>query len=248
LGQRGRNPFEEFFHGGFSRAPRQYSSQNISIYTKISFAESVLGIKKEISFSRQNKCQECQGQGEYKIDNGCEKCKGRGQNAYSRGPMVFVETCDKCMGRVKKKTCNKCHGEGLLDTDVTLNVSIPGGVIDGNILRLAGMGNFAGQFVSMDQFTDAHLYINVEKDPDLVLQGNDVISNLDISLLEALQGCNKTVKTILGDKEITINPSSKNKEEVIIPNLGVPDKGNQKVILNVTYPEDVSKLIEVLKE
>ena len=244
----GMNPFDGFFGGGFSRQAKQYSSEHISIHTKISFKESVLGVKKEISFCRKNKCSECNGVGEFKVNNGCDKCNGRGQSVYTRGTMAFVQTCDKCMGRVSRKKCNKCSTSGMIETDVTVTVSIPGGVSNGNILRLAGMGNFAGQFVSMDQFTDAHLYIEVEEEPGLTLDGTTVISNLEISLLEALKGCSKTVKTILGEKEININPASKNKDEVIIPNLGVNNKGDQKVILSVTYPDDLSNLIKLLEE
>lgn len=247
----GFNPFEDnFISDMFARAgfKRRYSPENISLNTTISFVESVLGSKKTLNFNRKIKCSSCNGQGQVKIHNGCDKCQGRGQIAMKRGSMVFVQTCDKCYGKSSLEECSNCTGTGVLDSEVSVNVSIPGGVSDGNILRLAGMGNFSGQFISSDQFSDVHLHINVEPDADLCLDGADVLSTLNISLLEALTGCSKKVKTVLGEREIYIKPASKHNEYVLIPNVGVNKKGSQKVILNVNYPNNLEKLINTMQK
>ena len=83
-----------------------------------------------------------------------------------------------------------------------------------------------------------------------LLLGNDVILNINLSLLEALKGCNKSVKTIDGDKEIVIPSMTKNKDEIILPKLGVGRQGNQKTIVNIQYPskENIDKIIEILGE
>jgi molecular chaperone DnaJ len=234
----GFNPF-----GGRVKAVPQH----ISIQTTISFQESVLGTKKNISYSRKTKCNSCDGDGLIKLNNGCDKCKGRGQITVSRGQMIFVQTCDKCMGKTKTEKCSPCKGEGSLDSECNIHVSVPGGVSDGNILRLAGMGNYVGQFMGLDQSSDVHLYIHVENNTNLSLEGSDVISYLKISLLEALQGCAKVVPTVLDEKEINIKPLSKNKDVVIIPNLGVNKKGNQKVYLEVEYPQNTDQIINLLQ-
>lgn len=248
----GFNPFEaDFISNMFARAAggkKRYVAENITLSTSISFNESVLGSKKNISFNRKIKCQSCNGQGQVKLNNGCDKCQGRGQIAMKRGSMVFIQTCDKCYGHSSLEDCSVCSGSGSLDTEVSITVTIPGGVSDGNILRLAGMGNFAGQFMGSDQFSDVHLNINVELDPDLILDGADVISTIDLSLLEALTGCNKTVKTVLGDKNIVISPASKHNEFITIPNAGVNKIGSQKVILNVNYPNNLDNIINVLQK
>lgn len=245
----GFNPFESDFFGNiFNRAHKRHVPENITLNTNISFNDSVLGTKKNISFNRKIKCQSCNGQGQVKLDNGCDKCQGRGQIAIKRGSMVFIQTCDKCYGKSSLEECSKCSGLGSLDTEASITVTIPGGVSDGNILRIAGMGNFIGQFMGADQSSDVHLHINVELDPDLILDGADVISTIDVSLLEALTGCTKTVKTVLGDKNIYINPASKHNEYVTIPNVGVNKKGSQKVILNVNYPNNLDNIINVLQK
>ena len=245
------NPFSPF-GSMFQRNTKIRQGSNIVISIDINFAESVLGTKKEISFHRKGKCDDCNGQGHSNIDNGCEKCKGKGQVTTRQDNMIFVQTCNKCMGRTKTKQCQSCNSSGTVESDVSLNVTIPGGVVEGNILRLAGMGNYLGTtsmgFMSEDRFTDVHLHIHVTAEEGLRLEGDTVISTLNISLLEALQGCRKTVKTVIGEKEVIVNPLSKNNEEIIIPRAGVKGLGNQKVILDVAYPKDTAKLISALTE
>lgn len=243
------NPFENFGFNPFSRNSnkRKYIPSNIELNTTISFKDSILGCKKDFTFNRKIKCNSCDGNGHLKLNNGCPKCNGKGQTTTVRGQMVFVQTCNQCHGKTSFEECKNCSSTGVLDSEATVSVTIPAGVVDGNILRLSGMGNYSGEFLGSSQNSDVHLYINVEQDPDFSIDGLDVISTLDISLLEALKGCNKTVKTVLGNKDIEIKPLSKNFDYVTIPNVGVRKKGNQKVILTVNYPDEVDDLINFLQ-
>jgi molecular chaperone DnaJ len=247
----GHNPFEWGFNINqpFGRQRSQkVNLQHVQTNTTISFKESVLGTKKEISFTRKIKCDECNGNGEQQISNGCDKCHGLGTFTQQRGNMIFTQTCNKCGGRIKSQPCQKCNTTGSIVMDVSVQVNIPGGVIDGNILRLGGMGNFAGNFMGIDQYTDAHLTISVTPQPNLKLIKQDVVSTLKISLLEGLSGCTKSVETISGFKDININPKSRNNDEVIIPGLGVEGVGNHRIILDVEYPENVTDLIDFLNK
>jgi len=244
------NPFD-FININFNPFGRQNHSirngvEPIHSSTTISFQESILGCKRDIKFSRKIKCPECDGHGEINLNNGCTKCGGRGQVTNKNGNMIFVQTCDKCYGRSQKKSCNKCSSTGLLDSDMSVQVTIPGGVINNNILKLSGMGHFVGDFMGIQQHSDVFLNITVINEQGLSIHESDVISELNISLLEALCGCKKTIKTVLGDKEINIKSKSKNKDEVVLKKLGVNRIGNQRVILNIEYPENIDKLIKVL--
>jgi molecular chaperone DnaJ len=247
-GFHGFNPFDHFNMHPFANqnVSQTRSVDNIIIETTITFAESVLGVKKDLSFNRENKCADCNGNGKTVISNGCDKCGGKGQISSQQGNMLFVQTCNKCFGRTQSKSCTTCNELGYVNTTTAVSVNIPGGVSDKNILRLSGMGNFAGQFMSMDQFSDVHLVINVIKDENLKLENNIVIYNLNISLLEAIRGCTKSVPTVLGQTSINIKPLSKNNDEFIISRMGINRLGDQKVILNVEYPKDTTKLIDAL--
>jgi DnaJ-class molecular chaperone len=104
------------------------------------------------------------------------------------------------------------------------------------------MGHYVGNFLMMDQFTDAHLHLTVLPLAGLSIDGKNVINILSLSLLEALQGCQKEVPTIKGSRTIIVPPASRHKEEVSLPNLGVSGKGDQKVVLHVAYPNDLDSL------
>ncbi len=235
-----------YHQGGFHRQ-QVIQLENIEVHQTISFTEPVLGCKKEIKYSRQSKCQDCGGAGEIKLNNGCKTCGGKGQVVNRQGNMVMVSTCSECHGQANITSCAACHGNGTVHADVSVHVSVPAGILDGNILRLQGMGNYAGSFMGLaDQHTDAFLHINVTPEPGLNIEGSSVISRLTIPLLDALRGCKRNVKTIHGDKEIQIKPQSRNRDEVIVPHCGVSGTGDQKVILDVEYPKNTDKLIGVL--
>ena len=206
-----------------------------------------MGCKKEIKYSRQAKCHDCNGQGEIRQNNGCKKCGGKGRITNQERGMVFIRDCPDCQGRANMTSCNACKGEGLAQADVSVHVTIPAGILDGNTLRLQGMGNYAGSMMGMiDQYTDVFCHVKVQSEPGLRIEGKCVVSTVTIPLLDALRGCDRTVKTIFGDRRIHIKPESRNREEVIIPHHGVGGMGDQKVMLDVEYPKDTTKLIGLL--
>lgn len=233
--------------GGHWTRQQVIQLENVEINTTISFKESVLGCKKEIKYTRQSKCQDCSGTGEIKLNNGCKKCGGKGQVIVKQGNMVMVSTCTDCYGRTNTEPCKACSSNGTVHTDVSVHVSIPAGIVNGAVLRLQGMGNYAGSFMGLaDQHTDAYLHVVVNQEAGLNIDGQSVVSHLTIPLLDALRGCVRSVKTIHGDKEIKVKPQSRNCDEVIIPHCGVGGTGNHKIVLDVQYPKNTDKLIGVL--
>lgn len=246
--QPGHNPFGDIFsHFGSFQHQRQRDAEPIHLSTNLTFAESILGVKKrELKFSREVKCQSCNGEGRKKINNGCQKCGGSGQFVRQQGNTVMMQQCPACRGKSKTEDCSACDNEGVITKETSVAVDLPGGVSNGITMCLNNMGNFIGTFGPMDQYTDTLVALNIEEDPELKLEGKTVVSHLSISLLEALQGCKKTIKTVLGEKEITIPIKTKNMEEVILRNVGINGTGNQNVILEVQYPDNIENLIKAL--
>lgn len=224
-----------------------YYADHISLNTTISFKESVLGCEKHFKFNRKVKCHTCNGAAEIVISNDCDKCGGKGLIVTKQGNFVFTQTCDKCFGRVKTKQCDTCRCDGILDSDASVKVTIPGGVKSGNILQLSGMGHYVTSFMNMDQKTNVHIHIEVIPEEGLSLENNNVISELELDIIDAINGCKRTVKTILGNTEVEISPMSRNKDTVIIPNLGVGSIGNHVVSLNVKYSEKLINIVNELK-
>ncbi len=214
----------------------------------ISFKESVWGTKKNITFRRKIKCEECRGEGAVRLNNGCNRCGGIGMINSIRGNMMISQTCPQCLGSTKNERCQSCSGNGSKDGTTSLEVTIPPGIMNGNILSLQGMGHYAGKMMGMDQASDIHIVVYVTQESGLHIEGNDVVSHLNISLLDALKGVKKEVKTVDGIKEIDIKPKSKHKDNIFIPKLGVAKVGNHKVVLEVEYPSDIDSIIQILEK
>jgi len=225
-----------------------HNQENIQLNVTISFAESILGCERHFKFNRKAKCNLCNGKGEINLHNGCDKCEGKGLIVTRQGNAIYSRTCDKCYGKTDTQSCNACNADGSVDTDTSIKVTIPGGVQSGNILQLAGMGHFVGSFMHMDQRTDAHVHILVTPEPGLSLSGATVVCDLQLSLIDAIKGCKRTVKTVLGDKEVEIPAQSRNKDIVVIPNMGVNRVGDQNVVLDVRYSEQILNMIDKLMD
>jgi molecular chaperone DnaJ len=246
-----RDPFRDIFQkdgSPFGSGRRQYYTDHIQLHITLSFKESVEGCKKEVKYSRQTKCPYCQGNGNKPINNGCKTCGGRGRVTTRAQGSVFIQTCKDCFGRSQTAPCNECNSVGVVDTEASVHVSVPAPVVDGNILRLHAMGNFSGSLMGLqDQYTDVFVHLKVIPEPGLRLEGKDVVSDLHISLLEALRGCSKEVKSLDGNKEANVPEMIKNKDEVVL-SVGDHNRIKHRVIVNVDYPDNVDKLIEVLIE
>lgn len=225
----------------------------VNLNAHISFKESIFGCKRDFVYDRQAKCDECGGQGLYNIHNGCSECGGRGVIIRQQGSMIMQQTCTKCRGRTAVEECKTCSGTGGLKSTRSITVMVPGGITNGTTLRLEGMGHFVDIindfFGSGEMCTDAFVKVHVgPADFKYSIKNNNLHTSLDISLVDALKGCTKTVQTLEGNKEINIPAKTKNGEQVIIPNLGVSREGNQVVDINVEYPQDIDSLISHLSK
>ncbi len=242
--------FADFFNvGGFgnqhSGRTRQIIVEDVHLDTTISFKESILGSERTIVYKRKLKCASCNGQGRKVKPSGCAPCNGTGRIFSRKQNMMVATICSTCRGVQTFEDCAPCNTDGAVESDSTVSIKIPAGVDNSTILRMNGMGNFAGDFLG---YSSAFLKITVTPTPDLSLAERDVVTTVEVSLLEALQGAKREVPTIDGTKSIDIPQLIKNKEEIILPNLGVNREGKQRVIVNVHYPNNIDKLIGVLTE
>lgn len=243
----GFNPFFNFFSDFEKNTPRSVKRPLLQCQVDLSFIESVIGCKKEIDVNKFFMCESCKGACVITSDNICSICSGKGKKVTNRktavGNITTVESCGACFGIGRGVVpCSGCNGEGSVQKNVKYKVTIQPGVQNGTILRLHGVGNFSGL-----AYSDIHVIINVQKEENMKLVGVNIMSELDIDLLEALEGVTKQVKTIDGDKDLVIPKLTKNKDQLSISGLGVPNSGNHIFNINVKYPEEIDGLISFLK-
>ncbi len=241
--------FADFFNfNGFSNhsgGTKQIIVEDIELNSTLSFKESVLGAEKTITYKRKLKCAICNGNGRKVKPSGCAPCNGTGRMFSKQKNMMIGTICPTCRGVQNYEDCTPCKTDGVVESDSTVSIRIPPGVNNSTVLRLGGMGNYAGDFLG---YSNAFLKIKVVPQTNLSLVERDVVTTIEISLLEAFRGVTREVPTIDGSKSIDIPKLIKNKEEVILPNLGVNREGKQRVIVNVNYPNNIEKIIGVLTE
>ena len=158
-----------------------------------------------------------------------------------RKPVSFTREiqCPHCKGR----GCSKCSNTGLISDLKETEIELPPGVEnEGAFARIEGEGG-----IVQGHIADAILEINVIPDPDLKRSGMDVISNITISLLEALKGTSKETRTAFGKKTLKIRSGIKNGDTVRVRGFGVAKKGSHIFKVRVDYPDDTAPLIEALE-
>lgn len=143
------DPFEMFRKmGGFGfdmnfgpQQPRPMRGQNIQESLDICLRDALFGVEIPLQYNVMSSCETCDGNGATEFEL-CDVCKGQGGVTHHQGNMIMHQTCTTCrgQGRKPKIACSSCSGRGVQRHQKSVNVGIPGGVVNGSTLRLAGQG------------------------------------------------------------------------------------------------------------
>lgn len=250
-----------------NRGPRPRPSWGASYFIKprelvitlnLTFKESVLGAKKKIEYSRDVPCKGCHGGGIRPTDEMCKTCDGKGfelvDSPFVTHGNVNVKarvSCNDCLGSgYVVEECSDCSGQGNFKEQQSFEFNVPGGGKTGKILRFENRGNIIVH-LGHRSVGDLVLLVNVEKHPDMSVVGDDVISSIEIELLDALKGTTLKTNTVLGEIDLKIPAKTKNGDQVKVPEHGVhkkAKKGNHIFNVTVNYPKDIKPLIEALEK
>ncbi|MFZ0391635.1 MAG: molecular chaperone DnaJ [Calditrichia bacterium] len=178
--------FEQVFgdmfggRGQSRRGTRQQRGRDMQIRLKLSLEEVASGVERNIKIKKQVACHTCGGNG---MKSGskpqtCPVCQGAGevrevtQSIFGR--FMNVSTCSRCAGRgtIVSDPCETCRGEGRVQGEEMVEVTIPAGAADGNYLTLRGKGN-AGP--NGGPAGDLAVVIEEKSHPFFTRNGNDVI-------------------------------------------------------------------------
>jgi DnaJ-class molecular chaperone len=121
----------------------------------------------------------------------------------------------------------------------TLDVAIPAGVADGQVLRLKGKG---GPGIGEGEPGDALIEISVRPHPVFKREGDDIIVEVPITFDEAVLGSKVEVPTIGGRVFATVPPGSNTGQTLRLKGRGIKTKsgtGDQLVKLSVVLPERI---------
>lgn len=120
----------------------------------------------------------------------------------------------------------------------TLDVAIPAGVESGQVLRLKNQG---GAGVQGGPNGDALVELNVRPHAFFRREGQDIHLDLNISLVEAVEGGRVQAPTASGNVTLTIPAGSNTGKTLRLKGKGVAGQGDQFVRLQVVLPEQVDE-------
>jgi molecular chaperone DnaJ len=245
----------DFFSSFFGGSRRSANNGNdILLRHTITLEQAFTGIKEQIDIELPSKCSDCSGTGAQggKIST-CKACSGQGRVRVRQqvGPFVqdVVRTCDRCsgLGSTADSRCRECAGDGIIEQEQSLKVTIPVGADQGMRLRIRGKGQ-PGKY-GRGQPGDLFIEIQLEDHPWFERSERDLIMSLPLGYADLVLGCDIEIPHIDGGKlNITVPKSSNSGDTITIPGEGMPDsrgriRGDVVVLLKLDMPRKFSKAV-----
>jgi molecular chaperone DnaJ len=231
---------------------------DVAAEIEIQLVEAARGKTVTVPVEVAVQCATCRGDG---VKPGtqvstCPRCSGTGrlqQVARSIfGEFLRTSSCPQCggSGRIVEHPCETCGGAGRTLDERTLEVEIPAGIHDGQRIRLSGEGH-AGALGGRSG--DLYVLVRVRLDERFVREGNDIFSQVDLTIVQAALGVSVTVPTLDGDVELSFEAGVQPGAVRVLRGRGMPvlqgfGRGDHRVLVNVTVPrrlnEEQRRLLE----
>ena len=248
--------FGQFFGGGQrSRAPQR--GRDVEVNLQLTFEEAVFGLEYTVELDINDTCTHCKGS---TVEPGhdmktCPTCKGAGQQTRIMNTMfgaiqqsVTCETCDG-RGKVPEKVCTVCNGQGTQRRKQSVKLKIPAGIDDGATIRITGRGEAIGQ----GEKGDLYVNIRVKAHKHFTREGNIILSEEHVSMVDAALGTEIEVKTVDGTVNMKVPAGTQSGTDFKLSSHGVPHmnsdrRGPHIVTIIVDTPVKLSKRQKELLE
>lgn len=239
--------FEQFFGGGGGQRRGPRAGRDLRTTLTINLSEAYHGTEKQVTITRPESCEACNGQGHPSSADAqtCSDCGGRGQvTRVQQTPLGRVQQrapCQRCDGEgtIYSETCDECRGEGRVRREAKLQVEVPAGIQDGQTLRMEGEGAAGDPGARTG---DLLIEVTVEPHPDFERDGADLYRQQAISFPQAVFGDTVEVETVDGVVEMDVPPGTQSGERFRLRGKGMPrlrrrGNGNLYVISQIVTPE-----------
>lgn len=225
--------FSQFFGGGSSgRSQGPQRGRDVEVTLQLSFEEAIFGVEEKIAIDMDDTCTHCKGttvEPGYEMKT-CPTCKGAGQvNRVMNtifGAIQQNTTCETCggAGKVPEKICSVCRGRGVQKSNRTIKLKIPAGIDDGATIRLHEHGEAIGN----GQKGDLYVHIQVKAHKYFTREGDIVLSEQHVSMVEAALGTEIEVKTVDGNIRMKVPAGTQSGTDFKLSNRGVPHMKTDK--------------------
>jgi molecular chaperone DnaJ len=242
----GASIFEDLFGGGRRDPTQPERGDDLRYDMEITFEEAAHGCEKEITVTKAERCEVCNGSGAEagSQTRTCPTCGGRGQVISSRGIFSIAQTCPHCQGagRVVDKPCKTCKGGGRRERTSKIKLRIPAGVDTGSRLRSAGNGEagFRG-----GPSGDLYVVLHVKAHEIFQRDGDDLLCEVPLGFVQAALGAEIEVPTLDGKASLKIPAGTQPGTMFRLKGKGVKNiqgygHGDLHVRINVEVPTHLS--------
>lgn len=208
----------------------------------ISLHDALVGARKRIP----RPCPDCFGTGgkEGSPAVRCTRCGGSGEVRRvvqgETGHRLLSDTCQDCGGRGVRplRICPSCRGDGHDPSGATLQITVPPGVEDGELVRVRGAGRPSPTGLPADGLP---VRVVIAPDPRFDRNGPDLHTHLSVSFTRATLGGEVEVPTPAGTVPLRIPARSRSGNELRVVGEGMPQRdrhgrGDLIVHLDVAEP------------
>ena len=194
--------FGDFAGGGRRGGGRQRGGGDLRAQVEINLSDAFAGTKTSLRVPTRLACEACDGTGsadKSRANLTCGTCNGQGKVRAQQGFFMIERTCPTCggAGRVISNPCRVCQGQGTVQRERTLQVSIPAGVEDGTRIRLQGEGEAGGAGAPAG---DLYVHVAVRAHELFQREGANLLIRLPLPMTRAALGGEVEVPVIDGSR------------------------------------------------
>lgn len=243
--------FGSFFGGGARGGQsRQTRGNDIETRIEISFEDAVFGTEKALQLNIEDTCSHCKGstaEPGYELKT-CDTCKGAGQVVTATrtifGNIQQAVVCPTCKGQGKQpeKVCTVCHGKGTERKTQTVKLKVPAGIDDGATIRLRERG----EAVANGPKGDLYVHIRVKAHKHFTREGDLILSDEHINMIDAALGTEIDVQTVDGEVRMKVPAGTQSGADFKLSGHGVThlrseSRGPHIVTIIVDTPTKLTK-------
>ncbi len=135
-----------------------------------------------------------------------------------------------------------------------VDVNLPAGVEDGQRLRVPGEGTKATGPDGRERVGSLYINVDIVDDFRFVRVGNDLVTRVDLGIVDASLGGTAKAPTLDGDVQVKVRPATQSGDQLRLrgrglPELGTPRIGDLFVKFRVVTPKKLSqRQMKLLKE
>jgi molecular chaperone DnaJ len=249
--------FGQFFGGGQQQQRGPKRGRDVETNLTLTFEQAVFGVEQDISLDMDDECTHCKGT---TVEPGhsmktCPTCKGAGQQTRVMntifGQIQQAVTCETCRGtgKVPEVVCSVCKGKGTERRKQKITLKVPAGIDDGATIRLKERGEAIGGGAR----GDLYVHIRVKAHKKFTREGDIILSEEHVSMIDAALGTEIEVETVDGTVRMKVPAGTQSGTDFKLSGHGVPHlrsttRGSQIVSIIVDTPTKLTKKQKELLE